>query len=390
VHGPASINTTTHQISLNEGMKFFALSAATGMRYFVEGDLTMLTGPGQFVTRNDADGWHLYYWPISTPIASQTIVIPNAKRVISCVGADANTNRVSHVSFFGLGAESTDFDTWSRYGTDGSGVEYDYFFTLTRFQQGNFYLENCDDITIDSVHSKNSGFEGLFLQGYVQNCTFQNSWFEHCGTGGISANGPYPGTGNTLKNNNYLNFKVSNYGEMDGSANGIRLSQSSGNVVQHFDISEGPNRGVWIHGDFAQPAGNNYCFGNAISLGKITHAVQDSSDRGALTFSFLSATSVPAPNPNNSADQIIINNINAHASVLQTTLVNAVFGANESFDQLASNINCTNIQGNQFRYNGSGSWTLTNTSFKQDGTPDPSFNPALMSPSIGLTAAFPY
>jgi len=389
-HQIVAADTVNRLLTLQEGMKFFAESPPTPMRYYVEGDISFLTGAGQFVTQNDADGWHLYYWPRATPIASQDIVIPTSKRIVQGVGTDFSTH-FHDVKFVGISAAFTDFDSWYRYGTDGAGVEYDYFYTLPRFQQGNFYLEHASNVTIASCHGFCSGYEGLFLQLDVTNCLFSNSFFERTGTGGVSANGPYPGAGDTLHSNTYFNIKVANYGELDGSANGIRWSQSSRNSLTHFDVSEGPNRGVWSHGDFDVDPADNYNHSNYIAFGKATNNCQDSGDRGGVTISFCSEKAIPPPNPNpaNLVEQVIITNTRANSTMLDTQ-PNGLFCDNQTFRQQATCVQVINSQGPQARWNDSGDWTLDNCSFLATGLPNPSFDPTRMSSSIGLTAAFPY
>jgi hypothetical protein len=390
-HGEIGIDTGAHQFTLDHGgMKFSAALAGTGARYYVAGDLSMLTQPGTFVNQLESGRWFLYYIGRDGLAPAQTIVLPTTKRIVSMIGADAGT-RISNVRFEGVAPSCSGFDDWYRYGTDGAGPDpYDYFNTIVQFRQGGFYLENATAITLASVHISNTGFAGIFMQGAVSDCTVSNSWIEHTGTDGISVNGLTPGGGDVSTGNTFENYKINNFGELDGGCAGHRLSQSSLNTATNWDISQGPNRAFWMHGAFDVPAADNYCFSNIVSLGKVTHVCQDAGDRGALGVSFLSAMTAPAPNPANVYMQIIVDGVKADPSMLDRP-PNGLYCDNKS-GIIASDIKVTNSQGNEFFINDSdtGNISLTNCSFLIDGTANPSFNPALLSPDIGLTAAWPF
>lgn len=387
-HGAPTIDTGTQTFTLdNDGLKFWSAIIDTGARYYVAGDLSMLTEAGTFVNNFESGQWWLYYIARDGIAPEQTIVLPTAKSVVSVIGDDDDT-RVSNVRFDGLAVTEGAWDNWYRYGTDGSGPDpYDYFNTIAEFRQGGFYLENAENVTIDSCHVSNTGFNGVFLQGACTGVTVSNTWIEHTGGAGIAFNGLAPGAGDLSTANTVYNVKINNFGELDGSATGIRLSQSSLNAVSHFDISQGPNRAVWVHGGFDVPGADNYAYGNQVSYGVIDGVCQDSGDRGALGCSFTSADSVPAPNPDNVFNQIRITNVYAHPSMLDHP-PNGVYCDNHSSGTL-TNIDASDTQGALFRINDSeeGNFTLTNTSFLIDGSANPGFDPDAMDPTIGIVAA---
>lgn len=384
-HGVTARDTGTKRLTLdNSGLKFFAKSGTYGARYFVHGVLDILTEAGEFVCHQDAGQWYLYYWARDGAIASQEIVVPTTKRVLSFIGTD-ETTRTKNITLEGLGIAYSEFDSWYRYGTDGLGPDpYDYFYTQAEFQQGAVYMENVDNIELQSCHVKNSGQAGVFLQGYVQDCTIENTWIEYTGTDGISANGLGPGDGDVLKNNTITNVKINNMGQLDGSAAGLRLSQSSGNDFSHLDISQGPRRAIWIQGAFDVVQAQNYAYGNTGSYIAVSDVMQDSGDAGAITMSFLSAPiGTPPRTPVNSLDQVSIDGANAHPSMLDS-VPNGVFFDNHAGGQETANILVENTQGNFLRVNDNDGPDATNCAWQVG------FNPALISPDIGLTDEWPF
>jgi len=70
---------------------------------------------------------------------------------------------------------------------------------------------------------------------------------------------------------------------------------------------------------------------------------------------------------------------------------NACYADNHSTGQLWSNIEATDVQGQLLRNQiGNGPQIVDNCSFLANGEIDPSFDPGLLSPNIGLTAEWPF
>lgn len=384
-----ALDTGTKQFTIgNSGLKFPAFSSPSGGgRYVVQGPLQLLTGPGQFTY----SGGFLYYWPRTAPIDQQEIIIPTVQTAVALTG-DSTTSRIRNITFDGFQVEGTDFNTWYRYGTNGVAVEYDYFNTLSAFRQGGFRLENVDNITLRRNHIKNTGFAGVFMQGYCQYVTLVDNWIEHTGTDGVSVNGMPPGSGQLSRFNTFGNQRINNMGELDGSANGIRLSQSGYNTISYHHIYQGPRKAIWMHGDYLVAASNNYCQSNYVHHVKAQNLMQDSGDGGSLTMSFLSSPAGGGSTiTQNRFSQCIVDTAQAHSSMLDVAPPTGVFGDNDSSGQLADNVQVSNTQGNFFRNNGSDGWVCTNCSFLTNGSVNGSFNANLMeTATIGTVSGFPY
>jgi hypothetical protein len=120
----------------------------------------------------------------------------------------------------------------------------------------------------------------------------------------------------------------------------------------------------------------------------MTDFCQDSGDVGTLGIGGLSSLE-GGPHLVNTFRQLRITGANADPSMTDSD-PNCVFTDNQSFGQVFQNVDASDAQGAVMRINDSGEHTATNCTFNADGTTNESFNPALMSPDIGLTSDFPF
>lgn len=383
-HGVTFRDTVAHQFTLDHaGVKFYNASGSAGSRYFVQGDLSMLTEAGEFVY----SGGFVYYWPRNTPIGNQTIVSPTTKRVLSFVG-NSTTDRCAYINVDSIGIEDSDFNSWYQFGLDND-PSYLYWQNQAIAQNGLIYAENIDHITVTRCHLKNAGFAGIFAREYCQNNSFVNNWIEHVGTDGIVLEGRAPGAGDIIGRNKLDNNIVNNFGELAGNGMGIEINQSANNTVFHGEIFNGPRNGIRVTGWVdVTPDSDMYTRNNSLKWLRVRNTNQDSGEAGSIGLSFFNRTGVQT------VDQCIVDNIHAHPSMTDFSGgVNpwGVFCDNESDGQHLSNIQVTNTQGNQFFANDSSTHVLTNCSFLANGLPNPSFNPALMdTANIGVTTDNPY
>jgi hypothetical protein len=407
-------DTTAHTLTLTNQAKFYPYLSGTGSRYLVQGVLDLLTQAGEwYFDRNDVHGspgggqHYLYYWARDGAIGSQTIVAPLVTEIFQFIG-DSPASPISNITIDGLMGQYTDFVQWYRsgyaYDDDTMTIEgpvpnphiidpaYDYFTSLTQARLGMFHVRNAVNLTLTNFHLKNAGMCGVYTEHYVENCTFSNFWIEKTGLHGMRFDGNYPGEGDVNRGHTLTDFKINNFGELGAGASGLEFAQSGHNTVSYFEIHDGRRKGIWIYADTGLSPNTQYIYagGNYVHHGKVNHVCQDSGDTGAVTTTALSSLVVPYVT--NTFEQMIIDSISA-TPTMPDAVPNGMFTDNETDGQVFTNIQVTNTQGNQFRANGTDATTHTynNTSFKSDGTPNGSFNPALMdTANIGVTSNFPF
>ena len=410
-----SRDTTNKLFGLASQTKFctYGNPGAGGSRYFMQGDLSMLTGPGQwYYDRTDAHGspgggqHYLYYWPNNTPIASQDIRIPLVGQIFSLTGQTVS-NRVTNVTIDGFGMTCTDFVQTMRWGYpyDGTNVlspppppthadpPYAYFLSMPYARTGAVYLKNCDNVTVQNCHINGAGMHGVYAEGFGQALTIQRNWIEHVGHSGVVLEGGYPSEGDYMGSNLISDNRINNVGELYGGASAIDIIQSGNNTIQYLDLHDGPRKAVWLRGEDSVGLTWVYTRGNLVQYAKVQRFCQDSGDTGAVGCTGFSSINTPSgPWNTNTFNQIAVDSISAHASMIDAA-PNGVFTDDQTNGQTFQNVQVTNTQGAQFRANGTDATThtLTNTSFKSDGTANGAFNAGLMdTANIGTTGAFPY
>ena len=178
-------------------------------------------------------------------------------------------------------------------------------------------------------------------------------------------------------------------GELAGHSTGLQIGNSGNNTIQRCQFSDGPRHGVWIYGSYNQPLTTVYTRGNLVDHCRFDRLCQDSGDTAGVYVESLSSLA-GGPYNTNTWNQIIVDGCNADPSMTDIA-PNGVFTDDQTYGQSFTNVQCTNIQGDQHRAHNSGEHTLTNCSFLANGLPNGSFNPALMdTANIGVTAGFPF
>jgi hypothetical protein len=402
----STINTSTKVITFVNNAKFNLYQNSLGSRYFVQGDQSMQSAPGEWYL--DRVGMMLYYIARDGPIASQTIVIPTATEAVTFYGKSGKPgDRVSYVTFDGFAVQHTDFVQWYRPGwpvpvsgtVNGpvpnpwvTGSFYAWLAVMPQNALGAVHLRNTDHITITNVHVKNAGMYGVFLDGYGQQDQILNSWLEQVGCSGIRLDGPFPGLGDVLNNDTIQNFRINDVGQLSGTGSGIDIAQSGSNLIKFGKIFNGPRKGIWVLATTGQTdVSTIYARNNLVDHVKLQFLGQDSGDMGALGIDSLSSISPSLVQ--NTAQQMIIDSISANTS-LRDAVPDGILLDDQTDGQILTDIQVTNVAGQQLRTNSTDhsiDHVLTNCSFQSDGTVNPSFNPALMdTANIGTTSAFPY
>jgi hypothetical protein len=370
-----------------------------GSRYFIQNVLELLTEPGEFYS----DNTHVYYMFNGDP-EEAVIEVPVASDVFALLGQPANY--VQDVTFDGLCIEGTTIPTWYRHAhvndgegftdrdrgpTDGlaSSDPYDRQMTLEQNRRGLIRLINTQNVHVDNCRLRNSGLSAIYAWGVNLGHVIENSWLEKTGHSGIYADGQYPGGGDTSRDWTVSDVKVNNVGQLVGNGCGMIFINSGHHTVSNCELSKGPRNAFFVgaYTDIS-PASNCYARGIVFELSEMTDFCQDSGDVGTLGIGGLSSLE-GGPHLVNTFRQLRITGANADPSMTDSD-PNCVFTDNQSFGQVFQNVDASDAQGAVMRINDSGEHTATNCTFNADGTTNESFNPALMSPDIGLTSDFPF
>ncbi len=369
-----SVNAGTRQLTVNGTANFPYYAAGVGSRYFAQGDLSFLVGPGQWY-HDVAGGW-LYYWPNSTPIALQEIVIPTMTRAVSVKGSGSG-RRVSHVSLIDLEVEYGDYATiWEA--NDATNV-------LTVQRNGLVTVENATNVLVDRCNVHNSGMHGVLFYDYSQNNTIQNSWIHNTGAVGLYyLNEPSHGLGDVSLSNTSYNCRINNTGELVGDGHCFYSINSGSGSHSYLDIYNSVRSGIATEGQYPTTA---FQRNNVFDHIKIRNVCQDSGDQGGLD---INSTGDATHQSGDTYSQIILDGTIPNSSM--TDIANpGIFGDTNSCSQTYQNFQVTNTQGAQYKTGDATGSVFTNTSFLSNGSANPSFNPALMdTANIGVTAGFPY
>lgn len=391
-----SINTTTHKITwVSPGSRFPAggLSGPHGAIYYAQGDLSMLDTPGEFYS-NSATGV-LYYWPMNTPITSQTIVAPYIDEAFVFGGAH-------NITLDGLIIEHTDFGKSYQSGCNQTNTScdpgdltshtyqtYAKERTLTAYRRGAVYIGGgSHDIHLTRVHLKNIGWSGVFLDSNANHDSVEDSWIEHIGAWGVIADGGFPGEGDNLFDNYFSDDYVSNVGELIAHAKGVEIVNSSRNTVSRSEFALSPRDCVYAAGDYTATAPTSaiYTYGNNFSHLRIHDCFQDGGDGGggASLIGVNAGQSLP-PYNKNSFDQNTSVGAYAELQMPDVDPPDCVLIDFSTDGQLFQNIQNNDCENSSFRdNNGAETQTFSNVSWS-------TFSASGMDyPNIGVNSAHPY
>ena len=366
-----SVNTGAHQLTLSATTLYPIYSGGVGSRYFAQGDLSMLTGPGQFY--HDTTNGFLYYWPNATPIASQQIVIPTtATRAFEFVGA-STASAAHHIVLDGLDVQFNPFPhTWQETGYTDAG-----------HLSGLVYMENAHHVQVLNANLHNAGTYGVYGHAYAQFCTIANTWIHNIGSNAIwFENYPTisPDVGDVNTGHLISNIRANDVGELVGSGAGVYLLNVSNTTVEYVDIYNSRRMCIALIGAGTISDAKTYTQGNVFRYAKLTWGCQDSGDMGLLYFGEVSPDS--AHPKVNQVNQVIVDHAFADPSMTDFPPAGVYMDAG-AYGQRLQNIQVTNVQGSLFEDN-SGGHTVINCSWVGG------FNPALIdTANIGVTAGFP-
>ncbi|MGL4346022.1 MAG: right-handed parallel beta-helix repeat-containing protein, partial [Cellulosilyticaceae bacterium] len=362
-----------------------------GARYYLQGNLAFLDVPGEYYY-NKTTGW-LYYYPEEQDgeIGSQEIIAPKMQQILYLKGEDKADLRdepdpekqVHHIRFSGLKIEGTEFDDYFTSGwnysdagggiwvhpPEAAGSTNPSFCEQTdrpEYQVGAITLTDTNNITIEACQITNTGLYGVAMYLDNQYNTIKNSSIEHTGYGGITMDGGYPGIGKYNNNHTIFNNEIHDIGEQIGHATGITLMSSGSNNISNCEIFNSPRRAImmsgWIQRDGSDakydPMKDMYTVQNRISNMYIHDCEQDAGEDSAVfnicllrgeILRRLYGTNDPGEGKYNYYDQILIDNIGAHPSMLDKNTVHGLDLTMGGSGTHMSNIKVTNPQSRTMR-----------------------------------------
>jgi hypothetical protein len=194
-----------------------------GSRYYLLGHRAFLSEPGEF-SLDRAEGT-LYYRPLETPIDEREIVAPTVERVVEVRG-DSPTRPVRNLRFEGLEIRVTD-----RTREVPAGV------------RGAVHVADAEDVAIERCRIRQTGLDGITLEGRVRRVTVEGNHVHDTGQTGIRLAGPtsreYANRQHRIANNH-----VHHVGRIVGHGHGIELSHSGNNEVANNRIHHSPRFGI--------------------------------------------------------------------------------------------------------------------------------------------------
>lgn len=219
---------TTGVTALDPEQRLITLKRSTtynmgaGSRYYLQGALELLDQPGEFYLDRTTNV--LYYWPRGQSL--DDIVIPKIRRIFELKGS-SESNRISNIRFEGIEVQATDALEQINTGTE----------------DGAFYLENADHITITKSKIHDTGLHGFYLRGYAQDIVISGNLIYNIGFAGVKISG-LKSSAYTSKHNRVENNLIYSVGRLQGSGSGITLGLSGDNVIAHNRLYDLPRFGI--------------------------------------------------------------------------------------------------------------------------------------------------
>lgn len=233
-------------------------SIPVGSRYFLQGDLSFLDAPGEYVL---ADGY-VYYWPRATPIEDQEILAPQVKSIIQICprfvagevalptegGLCGHTAVVHDIAITGLTLQGSEFTS-----------EYPDRTAAGADPSGMIYLENTQAIAIEDCHLVDAGQNAIAMLYANTGNSIYGNWIERTGLSAVYVRSLRTYTGQAASGfHGIRNNKVAFVGMHQTGQIGIHLEETEGNVVSHDTIQHGPRMLIGGTIDVPAPATGNY------------------------------------------------------------------------------------------------------------------------------------
>jgi hypothetical protein len=360
------INAISHYLILGGTM----LLNVGRSRYYVQGDLQFLDAAGEWYP--DVANHYLYYRPTSGTPSQHQIVIPTVNSAISFVGSSA-TAVAKNIAFDGF---TFDYSNAPRI------FESDPSYNPSNRMFSQVFMQNAANIKIINSRIRNSGLHGVYMHSAVTFSRVEKTEVSHTAGFGVwieNQTTTSPDIGDVNGWNVVTNIKILNVGELYEGCDGLQIRNSGHNLVDHIYLQDGPRAAINIYGDQSQSASfaKSYAIGNVVQYSRAYRFMQDSNDNGCFY------TALTTHNENR-WNQLSCDLVQPNATVATNLPVKGLYIDEQADNALVSHVNATNTKDGGFFNHSFG--TVAPINVNGAGT----FDPALMDPSIGVTADYPW
>jgi hypothetical protein len=245
----SGVDPGTGQIGSGGGAGYFG---GMGARRYVRGVLGLLTEPGEWCPQRKEG--YVYYWPVTGEPKDHSVVVPFLKRLLDIRG-ETPDKPVQNIRFESL--EFIGTDSFESFAIPAVGVLDD------GNVEGLVRIENARKIVVRGCKVLASGWIGVAVQHFAQDCEVSNCLINHSGFNGVFANGFNPGAppfknpqeANVNFGHKIYNNAILNSGLLMGHGAAVQFWQSGRNTVENNYIRRAPRYGVsyncwpWGKGD---------------------------------------------------------------------------------------------------------------------------------------------
>lgn len=385
-----SFDESAHTLTLATPV---SIAIAAGMRFFAQGDCSMLDERGEWCNATTAGD--ILVWPLATPISGEDIEVPVAKTAIRFLGSSDSSprQRARYITMTGFTVRYAD-----AIGPEPSTNAYGTVQHLVAAIEGT----NTDHITIASTHVTQVGNTGIAWHGYNDVPTMDTVMVDHVGRDGIVIDNNTVATatrpsesGDVATNAVVHNFKVEYVGMLDGFGMGIFAWNASAPSFTYGSITHGPRHGTYILSTNGANETSIYATNAAFDHVGVYNQMEDSGDGGCI-YSYglkLGAGSPPAFTPNYYS-QMLVDQCFSHPSQHNADPTGSYMDA-RTYRQSLVNVKITNTGPTgpvcQWVSGGKAEYTITNVLCGGDGTGSATFDNGLMdTTNIGPLAGFPF
>jgi hypothetical protein len=362
----ASVNTGSRQITLADTTN---MNIGGTSRFYVEGDLSFLVGPGQW--HLDTVGGWLYYWPrvADGPITDQEIVIPTMRSAITLKGS-SSSSLIKRITVENIETCYSDFAAkWQANNFTNFPVQ----------KQGHLHIENAEHIVVDRCQVHHTGGHALLGIGHYKYNRVTNTWLHDTGGHGLILWNPSV-TDDQVLYNTHRNLRIGLVGQLAGESHCILNIDAGLGLNENLYLHDSARAAISIEGQWTTA---QFQRGNIWRLFKAVKCVQSSGDYGSIDVSQMGSPSVPA---RDFFRQFVIVGVAPEAS-MHDRVNNGIYCDFDSNSQTFEDGLVTDTPNAPFFAAAlEQTQTITNCSFLANGLQNPSFDQTRMAAPYGSAA----